>query len=145
MSGKTEEKDIRHPIAVAKLEPGQHVFLQTGFGDVEGYVTEVGADEVFVKSDVGLFDLQRWDIRNAYLYEDKRTSTFEMLAGIFDRAGINYDETAIKKIEPYMFEFLMHFTTITIRSIPPHLTMGLLDGMVINPHDVQNLIQNAKS
>lgn len=72
MSDKTGKKT--YPIAVEKLEPGQYVFLQTGCGDVEGYVTEVGADQVFVKSDVGMFDLQRWDIRNAYLYEDTQNA-----------------------------------------------------------------------
>ena len=145
MSDRTEEKNIRHLITVTELKPGQHVFLQTGCGDIEGYVIEVGVDKIFVKSNVGLFDLQRWDIYNAYLYEGKHTPTFDMLAEIFDRAGINYDEIAIQKIEPFMFEFLMRFTTITLNSIPQHLTMGLLGGMVKSPHEVQGMIQNARS
>ena len=59
------------PIAVDDLEPGQQVFLQTGVGDVIGTVTEVGADEVFVMTGVGLFDLQRWDIHAAYLCKEE--------------------------------------------------------------------------
>lgn len=62
-----------------------------------------------------------------------QSPTFEMLAEIFDRAGVNYSETAIRHIEPIMLEFLTEFTQVMLSNIPQHLHMGLLDGMKMDP------------
>ena len=43
-----------------------------------------------------------------------RSPTFEMLAEVCDRAGVNFNETALKKIEPVMLEFLCAFSATVI-------------------------------
>ncbi len=45
-----------------------------------------------------------------------RSPTFILLAEMFDKAGINYDNTALNKIEPLMLEFLVEFSSVTIKS-----------------------------
>ena len=47
-----------------------------------------------------------------------RNPTFIMLADMFDKAGINYNNTALEKIEPLMLEFLVEFSAVTTKYVP---------------------------
>ncbi len=79
-------------------------------------------------------------------YIQPRTPTFEMLAEIFDRAGLNFNESAIEKMEPAMLEFLMEYTKIVINAIPQQ--HQVLSRIKISNEDVNRLIKftsNAQS